>query len=56
MNAEGEFAAAKGAKMTIQEMIPFHGIVLNMSFDKHKLGGYMSYLSICQEHICGLGK
>ena len=39
----GKFGGMKWKNVTLQEMLPFYGVMFWMSIDHHHLGGYTSY-------------
>ena len=43
MKDDGTFVGRPWQNITVQEMIRFHGVVLKMSIDDRKLGGYEAY-------------
>ncbi len=51
MDHRGYFGGSKWKNISTQEMIRWHGVILKMSIDNRKIGGYESYFSP-PEKIC----
>ncbi len=45
MDHRGYFGGSKWENISTQEMIHWHGVILKMSIDNRKIGGYESYFS-----------